>query len=119
MTNPKSKFHSSRQRPLKRTFWLSGAASIRLCHVLVELGMTNPQSKFHSSRQRPLKLLCISKSSLAPLPHAHPPELKGHRCPARGSCQCRHPEIHPVDPKPSQDIFRLTGHLLSPLGFSL
>lgn len=33
----------------------SGAASIKLCQVLVELGMTNPKSKFHSSKHRPLK----------------------------------------------------------------
>ena len=33
--------------------WLSGAASIRDCQVLVELGMTKPKSKFHSSRHRP------------------------------------------------------------------
>ena len=35
--------------------WLSGAASIKLCQVLVELGITKPKSKFHSSRHRPLK----------------------------------------------------------------
>ena len=35
--------------------WDSGAASIRLCQVLVEFGMTNPKSKFPSSRHRPLK----------------------------------------------------------------
>lgn len=32
----------------------SGAASIKLCQVLVEFGMTNPKSKFHSSKHRPL-----------------------------------------------------------------
>ena len=34
--------------------WDSGAASIKLCQVLVEFGMTNPKSKFHSSKHRPL-----------------------------------------------------------------
>ena len=34
--------------------WDSGAASIRLCHVLVELGMTKPNSKCQSSIILPL-----------------------------------------------------------------
>ena len=34
--------------------WDSGAASIKLCQVLVEFGMTNPKSKFHSSKHLPL-----------------------------------------------------------------
>ena len=38
--------------------WLSGAASIRLCQVLVELGITKPKSKFHSSRHLPLNKTC-------------------------------------------------------------
>jgi hypothetical protein len=28
--------------------WLSGAASIKLCHEFVLPGMTNPKSKYHS-----------------------------------------------------------------------
>ena len=31
--------------------WLSGAASIRLCHVLVELGMTKLKSRVHCNQQ--------------------------------------------------------------------
>ncbi len=31
----------------------SGAASMRLCQVLVEFGITNPKSKLHSSKHRP------------------------------------------------------------------
>lgn len=34
--------------------WLSGAASMMDCHVLVESGITNPNSKYHSSRHFPL-----------------------------------------------------------------
>lgn len=56
----KSQFLSSRYGAtylsiLAGIIWLSGAASIRLCHVFVLFGMTKPNSKNHSSRQWPLK----------------------------------------------------------------
>lgn len=38
-------------KTLAGIIWDSGAASIRDCHVLVELGITKPNSKNHS-RQR-------------------------------------------------------------------
>jgi hypothetical protein len=47
-------------RTLAGIIWDSGAASIRDCHVLVELGMTNPNSKNHSSKQRPCSQIFIS-----------------------------------------------------------
>lgn len=47
-------------RTLAGIIWDSGAASIRDCHVLVELGMTNPNSKNHSSKQRPCTKILVS-----------------------------------------------------------
>lgn len=43
--------------------WDSGAASIRDCHVLVELGITNPNSKNHSGQdtQRVKDLRTVSR----------------------------------------------------------
>lgn len=37
-------------KTLAGIIWDSGAASIRDCHVLVELGITNPNSKNHSAQ---------------------------------------------------------------------
>ena len=45
--------------------WLSGAAWIKLCHVLVLLGMTNPNSKNHSSRHLPLNNTFCSNLNLS------------------------------------------------------
>lgn len=42
-------------KTLAGIIWDSGAASIRDCHVLVELGITKPNSKNHSSKHCPLK----------------------------------------------------------------
>lgn len=39
-------------KTLAGIIWDSGAASIRDCHVLVELGITKPNSKNHSGGKR-------------------------------------------------------------------
>lgn len=38
-------------KTLAGIIWDSGAASIRDCHVLVELGITKPNSKNHSGQR--------------------------------------------------------------------
>lgn len=88
-------------KTLAGIIWDSGAASIRDCHVLVELGITKPNSKNHSGDGKWPVLTRWRQALWTNKPAQLQPELvplhqkvRGYEGPASWSCHEQHYQIH-------------------------